>query len=82
MRNSSQNAGCMRLLPASHSCQPRNEQYMTVPASVWLKFKLSLSALICSGLGLAAKLAPPLFGWLEILQLHKFVTRKYADIYR
>ena len=34
MRNSSQKAGCMRRLPASHSCHPRSVQWIRAAAAV------------------------------------------------
>lgn len=66
MRNSSQKAGCMRRLPASHSCHPRSVQWMRAAAAVCESPAASRAARTCSGNGFAAGPFGPRFGWLGI----------------
>jgi len=53
MRNSSQNAGCMRRSPASHCCHVRQVVCTSAPAAVCDSRAASRAARICSGCGLA-----------------------------
>ncbi len=66
MRNNSQNAGCMRRFPASHSCQPRMAQWMSTAASVCESPAASRAARTSSGEGFAEGPFGPRFGWLGI----------------
>lgn len=66
MRNSSQNAGCIRRLPSSHPCQPRSVQWMSAAAAVCESPAASRAARTCSGDGLDEGLADPRLGWLDI----------------
>lgn len=65
MRNSSHRPGCMRRLPASHSCHPRRVQWMSAAAAVCDKPEASRAALISAGAGLAEGPFDPRFGWLD-----------------
>lgn len=67
MRNSSQNAGCILRLPASHSCHPRNVQCMSAAAAVCDSPEASRAARTSFGEGLAAGPFGPRFGWLGIV---------------
>lgn len=65
MRNNSQNAGCMRRFPASHSCQPRKVQWMRAAAPVCESPAASRAARTSSGVGFRAGLPARLrFGCL------------------
>ena len=66
MRNSSQNAGCMRRSPASHCCQVRSATCTNVAASVCDSPAAPRAALTSSGVWLAEGPFGPLFGWLGI----------------
>lgn len=67
MRNSSQNAGCMRRLPASHSCHPRKVQWMSAAAAVCESPADSRAARTSSGVGFRAGLPARLrLGWFVI----------------
>ena len=65
MRNNSQNAGCIRRFPASHSCQPRRVQWISAAAAVCESPAASLAARISAGKGFAEVLFSPRFGWLD-----------------
>lgn len=67
--NSSQNAGCIRLSPASHCCQTRQVVYTNSAADVCVKPALVRAARISGGVGLREAEAPRFerFGWLDIL---------------
>jgi len=67
MRNSSQNAGCMRRSPASHCCQVRQVVCTRTPAAVWDSPAASRAARTSAGAGLDSGPFGPLFGWLGIL---------------
>ena len=65
MRNSSQNAGCIRRLPASHSCHPRRVQWISAAAPVCESPAASRAARTSSGAGFRAGLPARLRdGWL------------------
>ncbi len=64
MRNSSQSPGCMRRLPASHSCQPRRVQWMRAAAAVCESPAASRAARTSAGAGFAEGPFGPRFGWL------------------
>ncbi len=66
MRNSSHNPGCMRRLPASHSCQPRRVQWMSAAAAVCDRPAASRAARTSAGSGFAEGPFGPRFGWLGI----------------
>lgn len=66
MRNNSQRPGCMRRLPASHSCQPRRVQWMSAAAAVCESPAASRAARTSAGAGFAEGPFGPLFGWLGI----------------
>lgn len=72
MRNSSQNAGCMRRwlrspAGASHCCHDRVLVCTTAEAAAWVSPAASRAALTCSGVGLDAGPFCPLFGWFATL---------------
>lgn len=68
MRNSSQNAGCMRRSPASHCCQVRQVVCTSAPAAVCDRPAASRAARTSSGVGLrAAEAARERLGWLGIV---------------
>ena len=67
MRNSSQNAGRILRLPASHSCHPRRVQWMSAAAAVCESPAASRAARTSAGVGFAAGPFGPLFGWLVML---------------
>ena len=64
MRNNSQRPGCMRLLPASHSCHPRRVQWMSAAAAVCESPAASRAAVTSAGSGFAEGPFGPRFGWL------------------
>lgn len=64
MRNSSQRPGCMRRLPASHSCHPRSVQWMSAAAAVCESPAASRAARTSAGAGFAEGPFGPRFGWL------------------
>lgn len=65
MRNSSQNAGCMRRSPASHCCQVRQVVCTSTPAAVCDSPAASRAARTSAGSGFCARLPAWLrFGWL------------------
>lgn len=66
MSHNSQKAGCMRRLPASHSCHPRSVQWMSAAASVCESPAASRAARTSAGAGFAAGPFGPRFGWLLI----------------
>lgn len=71
MRNSSQNAGCMRRwlrspTGASHCCQVRHVVCTSTPAAVWDSPTASRAARTCSGVGLDEGPSGPRLGWLGI----------------
>ena len=66
MQNNSHNPGCMRRLPASHSCQPRSVQWISAAAAVCESPAASRAARTCSGVGFAVGPLGPRLGWLGI----------------
>lgn len=66
MRNSSQRPGCMRRLPASHSCQPRSVQCISAAAAVCDSPAASRAARTSADAGFAEGPFGPRFGWLGI----------------
>lgn len=67
MRNSSQNAGCILRLPASHSCHPRRVQWMRAAAAVCESPAASRAARTSSGAGFRAGIPARLrLGWLVV----------------
>ena len=71
MRNSSQNAGCMRRSPASHCCQVRSATCTNVAASVCDSPAAPRAALTSSGVWLAEGPFGPRFGWLGTFPLDR-----------
>lgn len=70
MRNSSQNAGCMRRSPASHCCQVRQVVCTSTPAAVWDSPAASRAARTSAGAGLDSGPFGPRFGWLDMRATH------------
>ena len=66
MRNSSQNAGCIRRSPASHCCQVRQVVCTSTPAAVCDKPAASRAARTSAGAGFDSGPFGPRFGWLGI----------------
>ena len=66
MRNNSQNAGCMRLSPASHCCHTRHVVCTSKPAAVCESPAASRAARISAGAGFEEGPFGPRFGWLPI----------------
>lgn len=64
MRNNSQRPGCMRRLPASHSCHPRKVQWISAAAAVCESPAASRAARTSAGVGFAEGPLGPRFGWL------------------
>lgn len=68
MQNRWKKAGCIRRLPYSQSCQPRNVAWIRSPAASCVRPAASRAAFTCAGVGLLAALPARLrFGWLDIL---------------
>lgn len=66
MRKSSHSPGCMRRLPASHSCHPRRVQLISAAAAVCESPAASRAARTSAGAGFAEGPFGPRFGWLGI----------------
>ena len=66
MRKSSHSPGCMRRLPASHSCHPRRVQLISAAAAVCESPAASRAARTSAGAGFAEGPFVPRFGWLGI----------------
>lgn len=71
MRNSSQNAGCMRRSPASHCCQVRQVVCSSTPAAVCDNPAASRAARTSAGSGFVPGPFGPRFGWLGTFPLDR-----------
>lgn len=89
MQNKWKKAGCMRRLPYSQSCQPRNVAWMRSPAASCVSPAASRAAFTCTGVGLLAALPARLrLGWLGIfnnyanlnITKHDFIAIKNESI--
>ena len=79
MRNSSQNAGCIRRSPASHCCHVRQVVCTNAPAAVWDSPAASRAARTSAGGGLDDGPCGPRLGWLgmsEVSTSYPFVGRE------